>query len=93
MSIYTGDHGSTLWNIPHTRGDGPFPHPPFMWDQERRFLLRCELDGLCAHLYGLTREELAYIMDMSPIVKRKDEAKWGEYRTKRVFLDLYDEMT
>jgi hypothetical protein len=25
-----------------------------------------------------------------PIVKRKDEAKHGEYRTKRVILEIYD---
>jgi hypothetical protein len=31
-------------------------------------------------------------MDTFPIVKRKDEAKYGEYRTKRVILEIYDEM-
>jgi hypothetical protein len=29
-------------------------------------------------------------MDTFPIVKRKDEAKWGEYRTQRVILEIYD---
>lgn len=27
-----------------------------------------------------------------PLVKRKDEAKYGEYRTKRVILEVYDDM-
>lgn len=27
-----------------------------------------------------------------PIVKRKDSARYGEYRTKRVILEMYDEM-
>jgi hypothetical protein len=31
-------------------------------------------------------------MDTFPIVKRKDEEKWGEYRTKRVILEIYDAM-
>ena len=31
-------------------------------------------------------------METFPIVKRKDEAKYGEYRTKRVILKMYDEM-
>lgn len=31
-------------------------------------------------------------MDTFPIVKRKDEAAHGEYRTKRVTLEIYDEM-
>ena len=35
---------------------------------------------------------VAYIMDTFPIVKRKDEEKHGEYRTKRVILEIYDAM-
>ena len=32
-----------------------------------------------------------YIMDTFPIVKRKDEEKYdGDYRTKRVILEIYD---
>jgi len=68
----------------------PFPHPPFMWDEERRAQLRADLDGLYGHLYGLTREELAYILETFPIVKRRDEATYGEYRTKRLVLEAYD---
>ena len=32
-------------------------------------------------------------MGTFPIVKRRDEAKYGEYRTKRVILEIYDGMT
>ena len=38
------------------------------------------------------RDAVAYIMDTFPIVRRRDEAKFGEYRTKRVILDIYDAM-
>jgi hypothetical protein len=69
-------------------GDTP---APFVWDEERRAALRAELDALYAHLYGLTRDELAYILDTFPIVKRKDEAQYGEYRTKRMILEKYEE--
>jgi len=31
-------------------------------------------------------------METFPIVKRKDEQKYGEYRTKRVILECYDAM-
>jgi len=31
-------------------------------------------------------------METFPIVKRKDEAAHGEYRTKRVILEIYDAM-
>lgn len=84
--------------------------PPFRWDEERRYLLRCELDAAYFHLYlglpeewgadsALLREMLSaprdavdYIMETFPIVKRKDEQAHGEYRTKRVILEIYDEM-
>ena len=64
--------------------------PPFRWDEERRFQLRCELDAAFFHLYGLNRDDTAYILDTFPIVKRKDEARHGHYRTQRVILELYD---
>ena len=31
-------------------------------------------------------------MDTFPIVRRKDEETFGEYRTKRVVLEIYDAM-
>lgn len=36
------------------------------------------------------RDAVAYIMDTFPIVRRKDEEKWAEYRTKRVILEIFD---
>lgn len=66
--------------------------PPFVWDEERRFWLRAELDALYFLLYGIEREDVEYIMDTFPIVRRKDEAKWGTYRTKNAILEIYDEL-
>ena len=66
--------------------------PPFRWDEQRRFLLRCELDAAYFHLYGIARDDVDYIMETFPIVKRKDVAAHGEYRTKRVILEIYDAM-
>jgi hypothetical protein len=108
----------------------PTPHslPPFIWDEERRFLLRAELDAAFFHLYlpadeqahwlgekgvrgegvrnegpdslvpdsllasfPTPRDAVSYIMDTFPIVRRKDEEKYnGDYRTKRVILEIYD---
>ena len=65
---------------------------PFVWDEARRFLMRCELDALYFHLYGIGRDDVDYIMETFPIVKRKDEATHGEYRSKRVILEMYDQM-
>ena len=51
-----------------------------------------KLDAAYFHLYGIARHDVDYIMDTFPIVKRKDEAAHGEYRTKRVILEIYDAM-
>jgi hypothetical protein len=66
--------------------------PPFRWDEERRFLLRCEVDSAYFRLYGIERDDIDYVMETFPIVKRKDEHAHGEYRTKRFILEIYDEM-
>ncbi|WP_192825989.1 Eco57I restriction-modification methylase domain-containing protein, partial [Deinococcus wulumuqiensis] len=55
---------------------------PFIWNDERRFWLRAELDALYFILYGIAREDVDYVMDTFPIVRRKDEAAHGSYRTK-----------
>jgi hypothetical protein len=66
--------------------------PPFKWDETRRFLIRCELDAAYFHLYGIARDDVSYIMETFPIVKRKDIAKYGNYHTKETILSIYDDM-
>lgn len=66
--------------------------PPFRWDDERRAVIRAELDGLFFHLYGINRDDASYILDTFPIVKRKDDSRYGTFRTKNVILAEYDRM-
>jgi hypothetical protein len=40
--------------------------------------------------YTQQNDDAAYILDTFPIVRRKDEAKWGTYRTKDTILEIYD---
>jgi hypothetical protein len=81
----------TAWDLePFARDSGWFG-PPFVWDEARRFQLRCELDAAFLHLYGLSRADAAYILDTFPIVRRKDEAAHGTYRTRDTILALYDQ--
>lgn len=82
----------TAWDLKHFWTDCGYVGPPFRWDEERRFLIRCELDAGFFHLYGIGREDAYYILDTFPISKRKDEAKYGSYRTKETILSIYDEM-
>ena len=75
---------------------------PFLWNPERRATLRAELDAKYAKLYGLTRDELRYILDPSDIygaefpsetfrvLKSKEMKEYGEYRTQRLVLAAWD---
>lgn len=79
--------------------------PPFAWNEDRRVHLRAELDAAYAHLYGLTRDELRYILDPTDIygpdfpsetfrvLKDKEIRQYGEYRTARLVLAAWDRLT
>lgn len=82
----------TAWDLEAFAKDCGYDGPPFIWNEERRFLLRCELDAAYFHLYGMKRGDVDYIMETFPIVKKKDEKLYGNYRTKYVILSRYDEM-
>jgi hypothetical protein len=87
-----------------TTPDSPLPIPPFIWDEQRRAILRAELDAYYAKLYGLTRDELRYILDPADVygedfpsetfrvLKNNEIKKYGEYRTQRLVLEAWDRM-
>jgi hypothetical protein len=80
----------TAWDLEFFARDVDYDGPPFRWDPIRRFLLRAELDAAFFHLHGLSRDDTAYILDSFLIVRKDDEKAHGEYRTKRVILEIYD---
>ena len=116
----------TAWDLEPFAKDCGWDGPPFRWDEERRFFLRCEVDAAFFHLYlpatnegawkpakvsegavhdetpeqlaELTkhfptpRDAVSYIMETFPIVKKRDEAEYGSYRTKDTILEIYDAM-
>lgn len=94
----------TSWDIKPFAEDCGYDGPPFQWDEDRRALLRAELDAYYAHLYGLTRDELLYILDPHEVhgpdfpgetfrgLKNKDIKQYGEYRTKRLILEAWDRL-
>lgn len=77
---------------------------PFKWDEERRAILKAELDAYYARLYGLTKEELAYILDPEEVygedfpgetfrvLKNKEVRKYGEYRSRRLVMEAWDRL-
>jgi hypothetical protein len=74
-------------------GDYHLGSQPFQWDSARREVLRAELDAAFFHLYGISRDDVDYIMETFSGVKGKDLGVYGEYRTKQVILEIYDAMS
>jgi hypothetical protein len=80
------------------------PVPPFKWDESRRAVLKAELDAIYAKLYGLTTEELRYILDPQDVygpdfpgetfrvLKDKETKLYGEYRTRRLVLKAWERL-
>ena len=78
------------------------PLVPFPFDQERRAVLRAELDAYYARLYGLDRDELRYILDPEDVMgkdypsetfrvlKDREIREYGEYRTQMLVLEAWD---
>jgi len=78
--------------------------PPFAFDPDHRAILRAELDAYYAKLYGLTEEELRYILDPSDIMgedypsetfrvlKNRELKEFGEYRTQRLVLEAWGKL-
>jgi hypothetical protein len=64
--------------------------PPFIWNEERRLMLRAKLDALYFILYGVfdpadaehSRDDIRYIYSTFPIVERQETERWGRYRSR-----------
>lgn len=67
--------------------------PPFVWDAERRFQIRCELEAAMFLAYGVDRASVEHILDSFPVCRRYDMERFsGKYRTKDTILSVYDGM-
>ena len=74
---------------------------PWIFDPDRRAVLQAELDAIIAHLYGLSTEDLRYILDPEDVcgegcinetfrvLKNNEIRQYGEYRTKRLVLEAW----
>jgi hypothetical protein len=55
--------------------------------------LRAEIDARVAlDVFHLTREEVVTILDSFDVLSRSEQREHGEYRTKRLILEIYDEL-
>lgn len=78
--ICTTDEYADLWE--EVMGT-PWSPEEGATDPKHRAHLRAELDGLAAHLYGLTEEELAHILSTFPVVPQSvKDAVLAAYRER-----------
>jgi hypothetical protein len=80
----------TSWDIEAFAQDLGDDGPPFVWDEERRLVMRAELDAAYFHLYGIDRDDVAHIMDGFGAFRRNDPCRFA--RTKALILDIYGRM-
>jgi len=59
---------------------------PFVWNEDDRRHRTARLDALFFYLYGLSRDDAAYILDQFPIVREQDEKAHGRYLIKELIL-------
>ena len=80
----------TAWDMQPFARDLGDDGPPFRWDEQRRAVIRAELDAAYFHLYGLDRGEAEYVMDSFDALRRREQRELGQFRSKRLILDRYD---
>jgi hypothetical protein len=81
-----------------------FSGQPFIYDPERRAIVSAELDAIYAHLYGLSLDDLRYILDPADVMgegypsetftglRDSEVRNLGEYRTRRLVLEAWDKL-
>jgi hypothetical protein len=62
----------TAWDMAPVGRELGYEGPPFIWEPERRVVLKAELDSAFFHLYGIHRADTEYILSTFPIANRKD---------------------
>lgn len=82
----------TAWDLEHFARAIGYEGPPFKWNGERRRELRAEIDAAFFRLYGLSKDDVAHVMESFPIVCRNETKAYDVYRTKQDILAIYDEL-
>jgi hypothetical protein len=82
----------TAWDMEPFARDLGDSAPPFRWNEERRTMIRAELDAAYFHLYGLQRDEVEHVMDSFDTLCRRELRELGEFRTKQLILDRHEAM-
>lgn len=94
----------TAYDLAAWAQDLDYSGEPFAFNPTRRAVLRAELDAWYAKLYGLSCDELRYILDPTDVMgedypsetfrvlKNNEIRQFGEYRTQRLVLEAWDKL-
>lgn len=94
----------TAYDLKSWAEDLSYHDPLFHFNPDHRAILRAELDAYYARLYGLTRDELCYILypadtygedypsETFRVLKSNEIRQFGEYRTARLVLEAWDRL-
>ncbi len=94
----------TTFDLKPFAQDLGYSGPPFPWDPQRQARLSSELDAYYAHLYGLSWDDLRYLLDPRevygpdfpgetfPLLQEREIQQLGEYRTRRLILEAWDQL-
>jgi hypothetical protein len=63
---------------------------PFFWNRDRRFEVKCELDAAFAHFYGLSADDLNYILDTFHVLKSREQKEFGRFLTRDTVLKHFE---
>lgn len=94
----------TAYDLSAWAEDLGYTGEPFAWNPDRRARLRAELDAYYANLYGLTRDELRFVLDPADVLgqdypsetfrvmKTNELREFKKFRTKELVLDAWDQL-
>jgi len=80
----------TSYELTFFAKDLEYYEKPFKWNYDLRFSFQSELDAIYAHLYNINKKDLNYILETFPVLKKNENKKFGEFKTKRLILEAYD---
>ena len=97
--VCTAPEMTPFWNRMAEHGfvepvpEGTVPPSAFV-EPVARANVRAELDAfIAARVFGLTAQELSDLLDTFDVLSRRDEKAHGEFRTKRLILEAFAELS
>jgi hypothetical protein len=90
--ICCGSEMVPFWNARAAEGcvvpvpaDGPSPG---IEDASERLKLRARIDAIVGRdVFGLSSDEMTYVLDTFPIWREREQVEFGEFRTRRLILE------